>query len=207
AFAWWKRAVGPAGITTALLLLALDAVVGYGVIVPNWGNPTDMYGFDNSISHRLLVLRTSPLIWTAMSSAIVGVAVAAGAIWKERSGARPEVRKFACVGGMVLMSGAYLAWEVFFYNGRLPTGGVRYDFPSQLIGPLLAGAAFFLVAHAFAHKGGIGRQIGPAALGLIFVVMAVIWSLVFTNHRVLPIIGSVSHANTRTRAMMTDLAA
>jgi hypothetical protein len=206
AFAWWKRAVGSAALSAALVLLLLDAVICYGIIVPNWGRPTDVYGIDNSIAHRFAVLRSSPLIWIAMPSAAVGALIAVWALWSNMSANSAELRKTACVGGLLLGAGIYLAWEIFFYDGRLPSG-MRYDFPSKLIGPVIAGSIFFLLAQALAPSNEIGRQIRPAALGLIFALIVVIWDAVFTKQRILPIVDSVSHAYSRTQAMMTDLGA
>lgn len=103
--------------------------------------PTDFYGVDNSVAHRLLALVQQP-IFLIFALGAVGLAA-----WLclyaerhsplERKRLQREILMFFALTAFLA---AYMIWEVFFYNGRLPSG-IRYDFPIALL-PLAIAVAF-----------------------------------------------------------------
>ena len=60
----------------------------------------------------------------------------------------------------------YLIWEIFFYNGRLPSG-MRYDFPFRLLPTLIIGAFASFLVTVFPSKAGWWRAASLLVLGLI----------------------------------------
>ena len=73
-FLWYDR-LGPVAKVAGAVLIVLMLVVTYGAeVAPNIGKPTDFYGKDNSISHRLAALRSSPLLSAIIAAAGAGCA-------------------------------------------------------------------------------------------------------------------------------------
>jgi hypothetical protein len=110
------------------------------------GAQVDYYGVDSSLSHRIQVLFAARGFLAFAFVSEVGAIIVAfialrnSKLERQRLAAATEVF-LVC---LTLLC-AYLIWEMFFYNGRLPSGG-RYDFPFRLLPMLIIGAfAAFLI--------------------------------------------------------------
>lgn len=111
------------------------------------GAKDDVYGLDSSLSHRVQVLfearRYLAFVFASEVGAIIVVFIALRNSTLERQRLASATQVFlVCV---TLLCG-YLVWEIFVYNGRLPSG-IRYDFPFRLLPMLIIGgfAAFLIV--------------------------------------------------------------
>jgi hypothetical protein len=199
-FAWIKGKLSSAALFLSLGILLLETAICYEIIQRNWGRPTDIYGQDNSIFHRLTALVESSLIWPVIALTVLGSLVLGFATRYGRKHTNLEFRKMACVGTLLIFSGIYLAWEVFFYTGRLPSN-VRYDFPSALsyvvAVSVLLYLAFYTVCAWFPRKTELfhfGVQLASSAAVLAGISYA-------SNYVYLPLIEGVARSNARTIAM------
>jgi hypothetical protein len=204
AFGWWKRKVGPWALTASFIMMLVDAAICYAIIVPNLGKATDFYGADNSIGHRLGELRNSPLFNRVVGSTVAGTLVAGFGWWSMARREGGEPRSLVSAGIALLVSGLYLAWEIFVYNGRLPTG-VRYDFPGLLIHPVIAATIFFLALQAARYFGLTAGVFKPPVIQAGFAAALVGTIALFSSHQMLPVTAAVSKSNARTQAMVSDL--
>jgi hypothetical protein len=122
----------------ALLPLAVPALVLYALALYA-GNTVDFYGVDNSVAHRLAEM----LNWHEMLGrplfvpfALAATLLAVPLAWlgyRRSSLPRPQRGRATLVfTGFIGLLAAYMLWELFFYNGRLPSG-IRFDFPILLL--------------------------------------------------------------------------
>lgn len=197
--------IGMATLAVCTALILLDVAICYGIIVPNIGRPTDIYGADNSIGYRLRMIHHSPLSWVALLAMASG---AAAAIWgrrRMRVQDDRDARIFLALGALLIFSGLYLNWEIFFYAGRLPAGQ-RYDFPALLIFPILAGSAFYVLSYCAAHVAWLRQRFSPLALQVCFVLLiSNVASAYYVKHTLLSVRGAVRISNEHTGLMKQDL--
>jgi hypothetical protein len=113
----------------------------------------------------------------------------------------------------LLGAGLYLAWEIFFYDGRMPYGfdglmpyGQRYDFPGLMIYPVLAACALFALFQLRKRLPWAQRQFSPSALALCFVLLVVnLGTFSYAQGRLLPVLSAVETSNRNTQKMELDL--
>jgi hypothetical protein len=138
-----------ASAVLALPGLVVPAVVLYALASAG-GDTQDFYGVDNSVAHRLAPLLNLRLVFAwpfFVPFVVVAVLLAVPLAWlgyRRSPLPRPQRRRAAVVFiGFVGFLAGYTLWEIFFYNGRLPSG-IRYDFPILLLPPaiVLGFAAF-----------------------------------------------------------------
>jgi hypothetical protein len=136
-----ERRIGVVALSSASVILLLDLAIFGEIIRRNLGRSMDIYGHDNSILHRLDILVQSTLMPMAAFSIALGfliIGIARGFCTKH------DFRKLACAGALSVFSGIYLAWEIFFYVGQLPSNG-RYDFPSALCRVIILAVLSYVV--------------------------------------------------------------
>jgi hypothetical protein len=106
----------------------------------------DYYGDDSSLSHRIQGLFAAPGFLAFALTSEVGAIIAAYIVLRNSTLERQRLTSAAQAFLLcVTLLCAYLIWEMFFYNGRLPSGA-RYDFPFRLLPMLIVGAfAAFLI--------------------------------------------------------------
>jgi len=133
----------------ALPALVVPAVVLYALASAG-GNTQDYYGVDNSVAHRLAPLLDLSQVFARpffVPFVLAAVLLAVPLAWlgyRRSPLPRPQRRRATLVFiGLIGFLAAYTLWEIFFYNGRLPSG-IRYDFPILLFPPaiVLGFAAF-----------------------------------------------------------------
>jgi hypothetical protein len=200
--ALWRRMLSSITIVLGLLSLLLTTAIGYAIIVPNAGRPTDFYGLDNSISHRLDVLLSSQQMLVIAPTILIA---ALAGLWSLRPWRRNRVDapKICVAAGLAFGAAVYLSWEIFFYNGRIPSG-IRYDFPSELLYPLILAVILYLGMLT------LQRNVRSSALGLRLVVHGLVISAFVVGGYIvgegfLYVVSLVRHSNMRSQAMMSDL--
>ena len=164
----------------------------------------DFYGADNSIAHRLaetfgfhqMVAR--PLF---VPFAIAAVLVAPAFVWMTYRRSllpRPQLRRAIVVFlGQISILAFYIIWEIFFYDGRLPSR-IRYDFPILLLPPSIAlGFAAYLRYTSFVDKGWGWRSAQIAFMAFVGFYLAY-FELPFSLPR------AVERSIARTRAFDRD---
>jgi hypothetical protein len=143
------RRLHVASAILALPLLVVPALVLYA-LASAAGNSQDYYGVDNSVAHRLsplLDLRQvldRPFFVPFMLAAVLLAIPLAWLGYRRSLLPRPQRSRATLVFlGFIGFLAGYTLWELFFYNGRLPSG-TRYDFPILLFPPsiILGFAAF-----------------------------------------------------------------
>jgi hypothetical protein len=124
------------------------------------GNSQDLYGVENSISHRLAELLALPLLRAqpffvpfALAAVVISVPLSLFA-YRRSLLSRPQLDRAILVFlGFTGFMALYVLWEVFFYNGRLPSG-IRYDFPILLLPPSIALGFAAFIRYALLSNGG-----------------------------------------------------
>ncbi len=108
------------------------------------GNSQDFYGADNSIAHRLAEmlalpqLRAQPFLVPFAFAAMILAMPLSLLAYRRSPIPRPQcLRAIVVFLGFTGFLALYMLWELFFYNGRLPSG-IRYDFPILLLPPSIA---------------------------------------------------------------------
>jgi hypothetical protein len=196
--------IGTPTLVACILLILLDVAICYGIVVPNIGRTTDIYGVDSSIGYRLRMIPHSRLFPLALIALAGGAAAAWG--WRHmRVRDDANARSFLALGALLVFSGLYLTWEIFFYVGRLPAGQ-RYDFPALLIIPILAGSALWAAAFWCARLDWLRRRFSPLALRVIFGLLILnVATVYYARHKLLPVRDAVKLSNDRTARMRADL--
>jgi hypothetical protein len=112
----------------------------------NIGARVDEYGYDLSLSHLIHGLFAAPGFLAFALTSEVGAIIAAYIALRNSTLERQRLVSAAQAFLLcVTLLCAYLIWEMFFYNGRLPSG-MRYDFPFRLLPMIIVGAfAAFLI--------------------------------------------------------------
>ena len=123
-------------------------------------NSRDLYGVDNSIIHRLAELVALPQLLAqpffvpfALAAAVLAVPLSLLAY--RRSPLPRQQRNWAILVflGFTGFLALYVLWELFFYNGRLPSD-IRYDFPILLLPPSIALGFAAFIRYALLPGGG-----------------------------------------------------
>jgi len=194
-------------LAVAAFLNLLGIAICCRIIIPNLVHPTDMYGYDSSLGYRLRVVYHSSLL------KYVGLALFAGAaavLFGRRDMARrdtKDARGIVALGVLLIAAGFYLGWEIFFYDGRLPYGQ-RYDFPSVMIFPVLAGAGFYAALEVRKRSAWTQKHFSLLALQFCFVLLMLNAAVfAYVHGRLLPILHSVAVSNSHTQNMVRDLEA
>jgi hypothetical protein len=163
---WWAAAL-------CLVTFASPAAVAWTIYNYVAAQGSDFYGRDASPLARLNVLadwlpRALPAI-AAMALALIG-AFFATRFFPQRAA---HLRKHVLwTGAIVLVAGAWWAWEIVFYNGDiLAENNQRYGFPAVLIAPACV-AAIAHLALTFAQGRSQRWILAGSALGAVAVVLA-----------------------------------
>jgi hypothetical protein len=187
--AWYARRPGRDrwALATALALTGWAAFIAIvaAISVKRHGH---VYREDTSLPQRRVVLdRGIALLWHDYRLWLFAGAVlfAAGIAWLRWRRSDAELRRLARYGLVaalaVLALFADFLWQWVFYNGGLPAGVPRYDFPALLTLPLFAYcAALFLVR--LATTVGVPRWLVFAARAA-----AVIYALSLVHQRGFPL--------------------
>ena len=137
------RRIRPVSAILALPPLIVPTLVIYA-LYSIAGNSQDFYGVDNSIPHRLAEmlawaqLTAQPFLVPFAFVASVLAAPLALLAYRRSPLARPQrLRAIIAFLGLTGFLAVYVLWEMFFYNGRLPSS-IRYDFPILLLPPAIA---------------------------------------------------------------------
>ncbi len=152
------RRLRPLSAVLALPPLIIPALGLYALASAS-RNAKDFYGVDNSVAHRLATLLSGTCLlafrdWRCRLCRLA-LAFMRGAIL--RWSAQRLRRLILIFVGLTSFLAAYILWEVFFYNGRLPSG-TRYDFPIALLPLAIAvGCAGFVRAAALRCEGACQR--------------------------------------------------
>ena len=197
--------IGMVTLAVCTALILLDIAICYGIIVPNIGRATDMYGADNSIGYRLRMIHHSPLFLNALIAMACGTAAAAWGWRRMRAKDDADARSFLALGALLAFAGLYLTWEIFFYVGRLPAGQ-RYDFPALLINPILAGSALYAATFWCARVNWLRQNFSPLALRACFALLILnIATVYYDRHKLLSVRDAIQISNDHTRLMRADL--
>ena len=174
-----SRRLRIASAVLALPGLVVPAVVLYALASAG-GNRQDYYGVDNSVAHRLAPLLDLHQVFSRpflIPFAIVAVLLAMPLAWlgyRRSPLPRPQRRRASLVFiGLIGFLAIYTLWEIFFYNGRLPSG-IRYDFPILLLPPaIVLGFAAFARYTLLADSGSEWRSVQVAfiAFGALYLVV------------------------------------
>ena len=203
---WRQKAMGRAALAGCLVLIALQLVVCYGIIVPNIGRSTDMYGDSNNFADRLrLIFHTKRFLLRPVLAFAGGTVIGCYA-WIKRDvlGSRKS-RELAALSVLLIWVGIYACWEQFFYKGQLPANQ-RYDFPSLLIDPILVAAAYFPALEVRAKFSAVSRQFSVLALQLCVVLLMLPVYVSSADHdRLFTLRSAVRISNQHTQAMERDL--
>ena len=154
----------PPLVVPALVLYALASAAG---------NSQDYYGVDNSVAHRLAALLDlrqvldRPFFVPFVLAALLLAAPLAWLVYRRSPLPQSQRRRATLVFiGFIGFLAAYTLWELFFYNGRLPSG-IRYDFPILLFPPSIAlGFAAFVRYTLLVSKGWEWRSVQVAFIAL-----------------------------------------
>ena len=160
----------PPLVVPALVLYALAAAAG---------NSQDYYGVDNSVAHRLAALLDlrqvldRPFFVPFVLAALLLAAPLAWLGYRRSPLPQPQRRRATLVFiGFISFLGAYTMWELFFYNGRLPSG-IRYDFPILLFPPSIAlGFVAFARYTLLVSRGWGWRSVQVAFIALTAIYLA-----------------------------------
>ncbi len=204
--AWRMKAIRGWSLAGAIVLDLLGVAVCLRVILPNLGQ-------EGSLLFRLWAVYHSRLfIYVAVA---VGGGIASLVFGRRERRKRDDwdARAWVVLGFFLLGAGLYLAWELFFYDGRMPYGfdglmpyGQRYDFPGLMIYPVLAGSLCFTVLQLRKRLPWAVRQFSPFALQLCFALLIVnLGTFYYAQGRLLPVISAVETSNRNTQKMEVDL--
>jgi len=206
--AWRMKKIGIWSLALSTIVNFLAVETCLRIIVPNFGQQADL-------SFRLRAVCHSSLFKYVILALVSGAAAAALGIGDMVRRDSPAARAIVVLGAFLLVAGLYLAWEIFFYDGRQPYGsdglmpyGQRYDFPALLIYPILAGAGFFAVTEATKRNVWLASRFSPLALQLCFVLLILnVATAYYVRRQLLPIISAIAISNSHTHKMADDLAA
>jgi len=141
----------PPLMVAMLVIYALHAVAR---------NSQDFYGADNSITHRLTAMLALPqlvsqpfLVPFALAASGLAVPLAVLAYRRSPLPVPQRLRVIVVFLGFTGFLVLYELWELFFYNGRLPSG-IRYDFPILLLPLSIALGFAAFTGHALLPGGG-----------------------------------------------------
>jgi hypothetical protein len=187
----------------ALPGLVVPALVLYALASAR-GNTQDFYGVDNSVAHRFVALVdlrqvfSRPFLVPFVLAAVLLAVPLAGLGYRRSPLPRPQRRRATLVFlGFISFLAAYTLWEIFFYNGRLPSG-IRYDFPILLLPPAIAlGFAAFTRYTLLADSGWEWRSVQAA-----FIALSALYLVLFHANFSLP--RAVNMAVARTTAFRHD---
>jgi len=153
------RRLSPVSAILALPPLAVPALVLYALLSAA-GNGQDFYGVDNSITHRLVaflafrqLLAQPAFVPFALASIMLAGALSLLAHRRSPLPRPQRQRAIVVFLGFTGFLGLYVLWEMFFYNGRLPSGS-RYDFPILLLPPSIMLGFLAFIRYAFLPGGG-----------------------------------------------------
>ena len=148
------RRLRVASAIVALPPLAVPVLVLYA-LASDAGNTVDFYGADNSVAHRFAEMLGRPL-FVLFAFAAVLLAVPLAWLGYRRSSLPQPLRSRAVLVfiGFTVFLAAYILWELFFYNGRLPSG-IRFDFPILLLPPSIALGFAAFIRYALLPGGGL----------------------------------------------------
>jgi hypothetical protein len=185
----------PALVVPALVLYALASAAG---------NSQDYYGVDNSVAHRLAALLDlrqvldRPLFVPFVLAAVLLAAPLAWLGYRRSPLPRPQRRRATLVFiGCIGFLAAYTLWELFFYNGRLPSG-IRYDFPILLFPPCIALGFAGFTRYTLLASGGWGWR----SVQVAFIVLTAFYLTYF--HASFSLRREVNVAVARTKAFRHD---
>jgi len=172
------RCLRVASAILALPPLVVPALVLYA-LASAAGNSQDFYGVDNSVAHRLATLLDlrqvlgRPFFVPFMLAAVLLAALLAWVGYRRSLLPRLQRRRATLVFmGFIGLLAVYTSWELFFYNGRLPSG-TRYDFPILLFPPSIAlGFAAFARYTSLVSTGWGWRSVQFAFLAMIAFYLA-----------------------------------
>jgi hypothetical protein len=158
--------------------LAVPALVLYA-LTSYAGNTVDFYGADNSVAHRLAEMLNwrevlaRPLFVPFMFAATLLAIPLAWLGYRRSSLPRPQRGRATLVFiGFIGLLAAYTLWELFFYNGRLPSG-IRFDFPILLLPPSVALGFAAFIRYALLPGGGLRwRSVQVASMALAVLCLA-----------------------------------
>lgn len=174
------RRLRPLSAALALLPMLVPALVLYALATAG-RNTRDLYGVDNSVAHRFAILLNKPFY------VLFAVGALALAIWlcsvarRHSTLSSEQLRRSTLLFlGLTGFLAAYILWEIFFYNGRLPSG-IRYDFPFLLL-PLAIVTGFA----GFVRGALLLEEKPPQAVDLCFLIIAGSYFLVFNPEFSLP---------------------
>lgn len=135
-----RRRMSVLSAALTLPTMTIPILVVYALLSAS-RNVQDFYGADNSVVHRLSVLLTQPVLsgiaFGSLLFAVVIVIIAYRHAQKPRDAFNRGAAAFLAV---VLFLALDILWEIFFYDGRVPSG-IRYDFPIMLL-PIAIGVSF-----------------------------------------------------------------
>ncbi len=151
------RRLRPLSVLLALPPLIVPALGLYALVSASH-NAKDFYGVDNSVAHRLAMLLQEPVFLLFAIGAVGFAGWLSLYAWRHSPLERQRLRRLILIFvGLISFLAAYILWEVFFYNGRLPSG-TRYDFPVALLPLAIAiGCAGFVRAAALRCEGACQR--------------------------------------------------
>ena len=212
-FVYLLAILGPLMLTMAVTrrlqaisaVLALPALVVPGLVLyavgSAAGSSQDFYGFDNSIIHRLTELLMSSFFALFAFAAVVLAVPLSLLVHRRSSLTRPQRWRATIVFlGFTILLAVYILWEIFFYNGRLPSG-IRYDFPILLL-PLCIALGFAAYIRYTLIQGGGWRW---RYFQLAFVLLAALYLYPFEAPFSLRV--AVNAAVARTTAFRHDFGA
>jgi len=152
--------------------LVIPALVAYDLLTAARAKQ-DFYGADNSIGHRLSQLLSLPqmatppfLLPSALAGLVLAAIVAAIACKASPLPVQQRQRAILVLLGAVAVLAVYVMWEIFFYDGRLPSG-IRYDFPSLLLPLAMILAIAGFSRYSIFPRGGWRWQIAKSALAVL----------------------------------------
>ncbi len=126
----------------------------------------DFYLVDSSLSHRIAMLFAAPRFVALAVASVIGAIILAFIASRNSTLDRRRLESVmqVFVVSVTLLCG-YLIWEIFFYNGRLPSG-MRYDFPFRLLPTLIIGAFASFLVTVFPSKAGWWRAASAFSSGI-----------------------------------------
>lgn len=153
------RRLSPVSVILAVPPLVVPALVLYALLSAG-GNSQDFYGVDSSILHRLATFLTFRQLLAQpefVPFALAAIMLAGGlSLLAHRRSLLPRLQRQRAILvflGFIGLLGIYVLWEMFFYNGRVPSGG-RYDFPFLLLPPAIMLGFSAFVRYAFLQDDG-----------------------------------------------------
>lgn len=203
-FGIWQKRLSAVSIAAGAIALAAMLIVVYGVIYPNMGKAYDVYGYDNSVGHRLRAMAATGIVYAAIFGMFVAGPLGVWGLKLVRKHHPAAAEIFSC-SAIIAVCSLYLLWEMFFYNGRIPSGN-HYDFPSALLYPAAVSAMYYAFLVARRHRLIKGTTTIDALSRLLCALVLVIIGLAISpSHRLLDIIERVHSSNHLTKLMASDL--